>query len=65
MPSSMTSVANFTAQYQALITQLTTMTPAHLVIANIPDVTQVPYLRAGRSHPRRVLPGDFTSPHPY
>ena len=44
MPSSMTSVANFTAQYQALITELTTMAPAHLVIANIPDVTQVPYL---------------------
>ncbi|MEI9981657.1 MAG: GDSL-type esterase/lipase family protein [Edaphobacter sp.] len=44
MPSSMTSVANFTTQYQALITQLTTMTPAHLVIANIPDVTAVPYL---------------------
>ncbi len=35
---------NFTTQYQALITQLTTMTPAHLVIGNIPDVTQVPYL---------------------
>ncbi|WP_158942021.1 SGNH/GDSL hydrolase family protein [Granulicella sp. S190] len=44
MPSSMTSVANFTSQYQALITQLTTMTPAHLIIANIPDVTKVPYL---------------------
>jgi lysophospholipase L1-like esterase len=44
MPSSMTSVANFTTQYQTLMTQLTTMTPAHLVIANIPDVTQVPYL---------------------
>lgn len=44
MPSSMTSVANFTSQYQALITELTTMTPAHLVIANIPDVTKVPYL---------------------
>jgi lysophospholipase L1-like esterase len=44
MPSSMTSVANFTTQYQNLITQLTTMTPAHLVIANIPDVTKVPYL---------------------
>jgi lysophospholipase L1-like esterase len=44
MPSSMTPVATFTTQYQALITQLTTMTPAHLVIANIPDVTQVPYL---------------------
>jgi lysophospholipase L1-like esterase len=42
--ASMTSVANFTTQYTALITQLTTMTPAHLVIGNIPDVTQVPYL---------------------
>jgi lysophospholipase L1-like esterase len=44
MPSSMTSVANFTTQYQALIAQLTTQTPAHLIIANIPDVTKVPYL---------------------
>jgi lysophospholipase L1-like esterase len=44
MPSSMTSVASFTTQYQTLITQLTSLTPAHLVIANIPDVTQVPYL---------------------
>jgi lysophospholipase L1-like esterase len=44
MPSSMTSVANFTSQYQALITELTTMTPANLIIANIPDVTKVPYL---------------------
>ncbi|MGD0442910.1 MAG: GDSL-type esterase/lipase family protein [Edaphobacter sp.] len=44
MPSSMTPVATFTTQYQALMTQLQTMTPAHLVIGNIPDVTQVPYL---------------------
>jgi lysophospholipase L1-like esterase len=44
-PSSMTSVANFTTQYQALMTQLTTLTSAHLVIGNIPDVTQVPYLQ--------------------
>jgi lysophospholipase L1-like esterase len=44
MPSSMTSVADFTTQYQALITQLTTQAPAHLIIANIPDVTKVPYL---------------------
>ncbi len=43
-PASMTSVANFTTQYQALITELTTMTSAHLVIGNIPDVTAVPYL---------------------
>jgi lysophospholipase L1-like esterase len=45
MPSSITPVATFTTQYQALMTQLTTLTPAHLVIANIPDVTQVPYLQ--------------------
>jgi lysophospholipase L1-like esterase len=45
MPSSMTSVANFTTQYQALMTQLTTLTSAHLVIGNIPDVTMVPYLQ--------------------
>jgi len=40
-PAAMTSVADFTAQYQALTTQ----TSAHLVIANIPDVTAVPYLQ--------------------
>ncbi len=44
MPSSMTPVTTFTTQYQALMLQLTTMTPAHLVIGNIPDVTAVPYL---------------------
>ena len=33
MPSSMTPLATFTTQYQALITELTTMTSAHLVIA--------------------------------
>jgi lysophospholipase L1-like esterase len=44
-PASMTSVANFTTQYTALITQLSALTPAHLVIANIPDVTLVPYLQ--------------------
>ena len=45
MPSSMTSVADFTTQYAALIKTLTTGTSAHLVIANIPDVTAVPYLQ--------------------
>jgi lysophospholipase L1-like esterase len=44
-PASMTPVANFTTQYTALITQLSSLTPAHLVIANIPDVTLVPYLQ--------------------
>ena len=43
-PTTMTSVANFTTQYQALMAQLTTQTSAHLVIGNIPDVTAVPYL---------------------
>jgi lysophospholipase L1-like esterase len=43
-PSSMTPVATFTTQYQALMLQLTTMTQAHLVIGNIPDVTAVPYM---------------------
>src|SRR5215469_7484170 len=44
-PSSMTSVANFTTQYTSLIQQLSTLTSAHLVIANVPDVTLVPYLQ--------------------
>src|SRR5579871_4996349 len=44
-PASMTSVANFTTQYTALIQLLTSLAPAHLVIANIPDVTLVPYLQ--------------------
>jgi lysophospholipase L1-like esterase len=45
MPSSMTSVADFTTQYTALITELSTKTNAHLIIGNIPDVTIVPYLQ--------------------
>lgn len=56
MPSSMTSVATFTSQYQALITQLTTQTPAHLIIANIPDVTQVPYLQ-----PAALILGEYAA----
>jgi lysophospholipase L1-like esterase len=48
-PTAMTSVANFTTQYTALITQLSTKTNAHLVIANIPDVTLVPYLQPAAS----------------
>jgi phospholipase/lecithinase/hemolysin len=45
MPASMTSVADFTSQYTALIKELTSKTKAHLVIGNIPDVTLVPYLQ--------------------
>ncbi len=69
MPSSMTSVADFTTQYTALITELTTKTKAHLVIANIPDVTLVPYLQpaatilaeysAATGYPVSVLSGLF------
>lgn len=44
-PTAMTSVADFTTQYTALISELTTKTSAHLVIGNIPDVTLVPYLQ--------------------
>lgn len=44
-PSSMTPLSNFTTQYTALITLLSTKTSAHLVIGNIPDVTLVPYLQ--------------------
>ncbi len=48
-PTSMTSVADFTRQYQALVAQLMAKTNAHLVIANIPDVTLVPYLQPAAS----------------
>lgn len=41
----MTPIATFTTQYTALIQLLSTKTPAHLVIGNIPDVTLVPYLQ--------------------
>ena len=44
MPSSMTPLATFTTQYQQLIAYLQANSSAHLVIANIPDVTAVPYL---------------------
>ena len=44
-PAAMTPIADFTTQYKALIQQLTTQAPAHLVIGNIPDVTIVPYLQ--------------------
>ena len=44
-PAVMTSTAAFTSQYTELIQRLSTQTSAHLVIANIPDVTLVPYLQ--------------------
>ena len=56
MPSSMTPIATFTTQYQALMTQLTTLTQAHLVIGNIPDVTKVPYLT-----PAALVLGEYSA----
>lgn len=49
LPSSMTPIADFTTQYTALIKLLTTKTTANLVIANIPDVTAIPYLQPAGS----------------
>ena len=44
-PSSMTPLMTFTTQYQQLMSYLQLNSGAHLVIANIPDVTAVPYLQ--------------------
>ena len=44
LTSSMTSVTTFTTEYQQLIGYLQENTNAHLIVANIPDVTAVPYL---------------------
>jgi GDSL-like Lipase/Acylhydrolase len=43
-PASMTDVASFTQDLQQLMTALHTQTKATLIVANIPDVTLVPYL---------------------
>lgn len=43
-PASMTSLDTFTQEFQQLITTLHTQTKATLIVANIPDVTAVPYL---------------------
>ena len=43
MPSSMTSLASFTTDFTALIAKLKA-TGANLIVANIPDVTAIPYL---------------------
>jgi lysophospholipase L1-like esterase len=55
-PTSMTSVSDFTTQYTALLTELTTKTSAHLVIGNIPDVTLVPYLT-----PAALVLGEYSA----
>ncbi|MHB1701705.1 MAG: SGNH/GDSL hydrolase family protein [Acidobacteriaceae bacterium] len=56
MPSSMTSVTDFTTQYKQLLVYLTNNTKAHLVIANIPDVTLVPYLT-----PAALILGEYSA----
>ena len=43
-PSAMTSLTDFTSDFTTLMTDLSQQTSAHLVVANIPDVTLVPYL---------------------
>lgn len=55
-PSAMTPLATFTTQYQQLMTYLTTNCNAHLVIANIPDVTAVAYMQ-----PATLLLGFFSA----
>jgi GDSL-like Lipase/Acylhydrolase len=47
MPSSMTSVSDFTAQFATLMQGLKTNTRANLIVANIPDVTAVAYMTPG------------------
>ena len=43
-PTGMTPVADFTAEFTRLIDALHTGSSAHLVVANIPDVTKLPYM---------------------
>jgi phospholipase/lecithinase/hemolysin len=43
----MTPLASFSFDYATLITSLSTSTHAHLVVANVPDPTVVPYLTQG------------------
>jgi lysophospholipase L1-like esterase len=47
MPSSMTPVAQFTTEFTQLMQALQTKTKANLIIGNVPDVTEVPYLTPG------------------
>lgn len=44
MPAVMTPVSTFTQEFQQLITTLHTQTKATLIVANVPDVTLLPYL---------------------
>jgi hypothetical protein len=44
MPSSMTSLASFTTDFTQLMTTLHSQSSATLIVANLPDVTAIPYL---------------------
>ncbi len=44
MPSSMTPLASFTSDYTQLMSTLHAKTSARLIVANLPDVTAIPYL---------------------
>lgn len=44
VPSAMTPVATFTSDFQQLMTTLHAQTKATLIVANLPDVTAIPYL---------------------
>jgi lysophospholipase L1-like esterase len=44
VPSSMTAVTTFTQEFTELLNTLHTKTKATLIVANIPDVTAIPYL---------------------
>lgn len=46
-PAVMTPIASFTSDYQQLISTIKSQTKATLIVANIPDVTSVPYLTPG------------------
>ena len=43
-PSAMTPIDTFTTEFTQLMTTLKANTTAHLFVANIPDVTEIPYL---------------------
>ncbi len=44
MPSSMTPIASFTSDFTQLMTTLHSKSSARLIVANLPDVTAIPYL---------------------
>ena len=43
-PSAMTPVNTFSSEFAQLLASLPPSTQAHLVVANVPDVTQIPYM---------------------